>query len=49
MNAFLLSWVMCIYLWVAVGYFADGRIGMGVAFIAYALANGGFILDWWGK
>lgn len=42
----LLSLVAVIYLLVALSYFRDRRPGMGIAFVAYALANLGFIVDW---
>lgn len=45
MSAGLLGVVTVIYLGVAVGYWRDGRHGMALAFVAYALANAGFILD----
>lgn len=44
MNTWLLTLVGLIYLWVAYGYFNNNNIGMGIAFIAYALANLGFII-----
>lgn len=45
MSAPLLALVASIYLWVAGSYVIAGRPGMALAFIAYALANIGFILD----
>lgn len=33
-----------LYLWQAINYAVVGQQGMAVAFVAYALANGGFIL-----
>lgn len=45
MSAALLTVVSCIYLGVAVAYMREGRWGMAVAFVAYALANVGLILD----
>ena len=45
MSAGLLSAVAVAYLWVAVGYWHDERPGMMLAFVAYALANIGFMLD----
>ena len=45
MTAPLLLAVAIIYIWVAIGYIASGRTGMALAFIAYALANIGFLLD----
>lgn len=47
MSAGLLAAVAVAYLWVALSYFRDSRPGMGLAFIAYALANIGFIVDLW--
>jgi hypothetical protein len=44
-SATLLLFVGCIYVVVATGYCANGRYGMAVAFIAYAVANIGFALD----
>lgn len=45
MSATLLAVVAVIYVTVAVGYARDHRWGMCLAFVAYALANVGFILD----
>lgn len=45
MNAILLSVVAVIYASVAVGYALDGRWGMCLAFVAYAIANIGFVID----
>jgi hypothetical protein len=45
MSAPLLAAVTLAYLWVAIGYAREHRYGMTVAFLAYALANVGFILD----
>lgn len=45
MTASLMSLVALIYLGVAVSYALDGRWGMCLAFIAYAVANVGFVLD----
>ena len=45
MNAWLLALIGGVYLWVAGGYFFEGRIGMGLTFVAYAVANVGFIVD----
>lgn len=41
----LLVAVSMAYLWVAIGYVQTGRWGMALAFVAYALANFGFMLD----
>lgn len=45
MSAPLLYAVACAYLWVAGNYAEQGRWGMMLAFVAYALANIGFALD----
>lgn len=45
MSVGLLNITAFIYCWVAVNYFVEGRIGMGIAFTAYALANIGFAMD----
>lgn len=45
MNAGLLLVVALIYLYVAVEYVRERRYGMALAFVAYALANLGFMLD----
>ena len=45
MNTYLLAFVTCAYMWTAYGYWQVGRVGMAVAFGAYAVANAGFIMD----
>lgn len=45
MSAPLLGLVAGVYLYVAWGYLADGRPGMALAFVAYAVSNVGFIFD----
>ena len=45
MSSGLLTLVALIYFWVAIAYVREGRYGMALAFVAYALANIGFILD----
>lgn len=47
MNTTLLGLCGFIYLWVAIGYVFEGRMGMAIAFAAYAVANLGFVLDLW--
>lgn len=38
-------WLACaLYLWQALNYAVTNNQGMAIAFVAYALANGGFIL-----
>lgn len=49
MNPGLLLFVGGIYLIVAFGYGRERRLGMAVAFVAYALANIGLALDGRGK
>lgn len=50
MGKGLLSLVAVIYLGVAVSYWRQSRPGMALAFVAYALANLGFVIDFdWGK
>lgn len=44
MSAWLLAMAL-VYAYVAVQFFREGRMGMGVAFIAYTLSNLGLILD----
>lgn len=41
----LLTGVGLVYCYVAFDYWRMGRPGMALAFVAYALANVGFILD----
>lgn len=45
MGGWLLAGVALAYAWVAIEYCRQGRYGMALAFLAYALANIGFILD----
>ena len=45
MGPGLLAAVAVAYLWVGFGYYREGRIGMMIAFLAYAAANVGFMLD----
>jgi hypothetical protein len=40
--------VLVLYLIQAVGYVRTQQYGMAIAFVAYALANVGFILAWKG-
>jgi hypothetical protein len=49
MSLYLLGVVACIYLWVALGYAKFGQHGMALAFVAYAVANLGFMLDAWAR
>lgn len=44
MASWLLALVGCIYLAIAVDYWLKDQKGMCLAFIAYALANLGFII-----
>lgn len=45
MSPALLLVVAAIYIWVAGEYVQSGRSGMAIAFMAYAFANFGFMLD----
>lgn len=45
MSSWLLAITGLIYLGVAVDYFLNKNMGMALAFVAYALANLGFILS----
>lgn len=45
MNTVLLAVTGSIYLWIALDYAMSERWGMSLAFVAYALANLGFVLD----
>lgn len=47
MGVPLLLGVAAVYVGVAVAYAAEGRHGMGLAFLAYAVANVGFAMDLW--
>ena len=47
MNPILLHSVAIIYALVAIQYLHEGRHGMALAFVAYALANEGFAIDIW--
>ncbi len=49
MSLGLLGGVCLAYTWVAIAYGRAGRWGMMVAFLAYALANVGFMLDLRGR
>lgn len=44
MNIWLLGLVAALYLYAAYDYWRDGQVGMALAFVAYALANVGFIV-----
>ncbi len=46
MNASILPLILAcaLYFWQAASYFVAGQRGMAAAFVAYALANVGFIL-----
>jgi hypothetical protein len=44
MSSWLLAVTGMIYLGVAVDYFINNNLGMAIAFVAYALANVGFII-----
>jgi hypothetical protein len=44
LTAWLTAGVGVVYLVAAVGHFANDRVGLAVAFAAYALANVGLIM-----
>ncbi len=44
MNSILLSIVGLIYIILAINYFITGHIGLGITFVAYAVANAGLYL-----
>ena len=44
MSSWLLAIVGAIYCWVGIDYARGGKIGMALAFAAYAVANAGFII-----
>lgn len=44
MNVWLISFIGLVYLWVAVNYFKDGQIGLGISFIGYAIGNAGLVI-----
>lgn len=45
MSAWLIGIVTLIYVAVAINFMAESRVGMGFAFLGYAIANLGLILD----
>lgn len=45
MSTTALSITVVLYLITAAGYFQTGKVGLGIAFIAYAIANVGFIVE----
>ena len=47
MGPTLLGIVAVIYVGVAWAYWRDGRLGLGLAFLGYSLANVGMIMDWY--
>ena len=44
-NKPLLGGIAVVYICIALQYALEGRYGMTVVFVAYALANFGFVLD----
>ena len=44
MTAWLTAGVGVVYLMVSIGHFLEGREGLALAFVAYALANVGLIM-----
>lgn len=49
MGPILLGIVAVIYLGVTFAYYKEGRLGLGLAFLGYSLANIGLIMDWYKK
>ena len=47
MSIGLMGGVALAYLWVAIAYGRAHRWGMCIAFVAYSLANIGFMVDLW--
>jgi len=45
MNAWLIGSIGLVYSIVAAKFIIDGRIGMGIAFIGYAIGNIGLVLE----
>ena len=45
MSAWLIGIVTVLYLWTTASFFGEGCMGMGIAFLGYAVANVGLILD----
>lgn len=45
MNGWLMGVVAVIYCFVALGFWLEGRSGMALGFLGYALSNLGFIHD----
>jgi len=43
-TACLTAAIGVVYLWIGIAHFAAGRIGLGITFTAYALANAGLVL-----
>lgn len=44
MTAYLTAAIGVVYLGIGVSHFAHGRVGLGITFTAYALANVGLVL-----
>jgi hypothetical protein len=44
MNAWLIGFIGFVYTIVAINFFRDGQIGMGVSFIGYTLGNVGLVM-----
>ena len=45
MSRYLLGCVALAYAWTAIEYWAMGRPGMGLMFVAYAVANIGLMME----
>ena len=44
MNAYLIGFIGVVYTIVAINFFKDGQVGMGVSFVGYALGNVGLVI-----
>jgi len=44
MNAYLIGFIGFVYSLVAINFFRDGQVGMGISFVGYALGNVGLVM-----
>jgi len=44
MNAWLIGFIGCVYLFVAIQFFMKGQVGMAISFLGYALGNVGLVM-----
>lgn len=45
MNAWLIALIGFVYLVVAIKFMMDGRIGLGISFVGYAIGNVGLVIE----